>query len=76
MGFFDNLKKAAQTVQSKLPEDMNSVDELKAKAQDLAEKHGDDVTKYGDMAKNKIPGQADDKLIDSLQQQVDKFKKK
>jgi len=75
MGLFDDLKKFTQSAQSKLPEDMNSVDELKAKAQEMAEKHGDDVAKYGDIAKEKIPGQADDKVIDTIQSRIDNFKK-
>lgn len=74
MGLFDDAKKFIEEAQKKLPDDMNSPEEIKAKAKELAQQHGDQVTKYGDIAKDKIPGQADDKIIDAIEKHVDKFK--
>ncbi len=52
---------------------MNSVDEIKAKAQDLAADHSDTVNKVADTLQEKIPGEADDKMIDSAQEKLNNF---
>ena len=44
----------------KLPEDMDSLDEMKAKAQELMDQHGDKI----DDVTEKIPGETDDKIVD------------
>jgi hypothetical protein len=68
MGIFDSIKGLLSQAQSKLPEDLNSVDELKAKAQDLAEQHGETINKVVDTVQEKLPGETGDKLIDGAQQ--------
>lgn len=54
-------------LKGKLPENLNSVDEIKAKAQDLMQEHGDTLQQVTD----KIPGEADDKLVEMLRSKVE-----
>jgi hypothetical protein len=76
MGFFDKIKATLGGVQGKLPEDMNSVDEIKAKAQLLSQQHGDQIDKVADALQSKIPGQTDDKIIDAAQKKLEELNKK
>lgn len=73
MGIFDSIKNLLTGAQSKLPENMNSVEELKAKAQELSEQHGDKVNSAIDGIQEKLPGQAGDGVIDSAQQKFNDF---
>lgn len=76
MGLFDKIKNALSGAQSKLPENMNSVDEVKAKAQELAGQHGDTVNKTIDGIQTRLPGQTGDKVIDNVQQRFNDFTNK
>jgi hypothetical protein len=73
MGIFDSVKGLFGQAQSKLPEDLNSVDELKAKAQNLAQDHGNTIDKVVDTVQDKLPGETGDKLVDGVQQKLDDF---
>lgn len=73
MGLFDKIKATISSVQGKLPENMNSVDKIKARAQTLSQQHGDQIDKAADGLKTKIPGQTDDKIIDAAQKQLKKL---
>ena len=48
----------------KLPEDMNSMDEIKDKAKQMMDQHGDKI----DQITDKIPGETDDKLVDQAKE--------
>ncbi len=76
MGFFDKVKAAVTSAQSKLPEDMNSLEEIKAKAQALSQQHGDQINKVADTVQDKIPGKTDDTIIDAAQKKLDELNKK
>ncbi len=51
---------------AKLPENLNSVEELQAKAGEVLEQHADTIQQVTD----KIPGETDDKVVDSIQQKI------
>lgn len=53
-------------ITSKLPEDMNTVEELKAKAADVMEQHAETINQVTE----KIPGEADDQLVDKAREAV------
>ena len=76
MGFMDSVKGLFGKAQSKLPEDMNSVEEIRAKAQDLAQQHGDQINKVVNMAQDKIPGTAGDSVVDGAQEKLNDFSNK
>lgn len=76
MGIFDSIKNALSGAKSKLPENLNSPEELKAKAQDLSAQHGDKVNQAIDTIQDKLPGQTGDKVIDGVQQKFNDFSKK
>jgi len=48
----------------KLPEDMNSMGEIKDKAKQMMDQHGDKI----DQITDKIPGETDDKLVDQAKE--------
>ena len=60
MKFLNDLLNLFHKHKDKLPEDMDSVDEIKTKAQDLMVEHGDKLDDITD----KIPGDTDDKVVD------------
>ena len=51
---------------AKLPENLNSVEELQAKAGEVFEQHADTIQQVTD----KIPGEADDKIVDAIKQKI------
>ncbi len=51
---------SVEDLTSKLPEDMNTVDEIKAKASEVLEQHEEAIDKVTDA----IPGEADDQLVE------------
>jgi ABC-type transporter Mla subunit MlaD len=51
---------------SKLPDDMNSIEEVKAKAQEVLEQHADTIQQVTD----KLPGEADDQLVEKAKDAV------
>jgi len=55
MGIFDSIKGLLGGVTEKLPENLNSVDELKTRAQELAEQHGDTINSVVDGIQEKLP---------------------
>lgn len=55
-----------EDIKNKLPENLNSVDELKAKAQDIIEQHGDTIQQITD----KIPTDKDDKFVESIKNKL------
>ncbi len=76
MGLFDKIKNLVSGAQGKLPENMNSVDEVKAKAQELSEQHGETVNRTVDGIQEKLPGQTGDRAIDNVQQRFNDFTNK
>ena len=73
MGFFDSVKNFLSGAQNKLPEDLNSVDEVKARAQELMQQHGETVNKVVDTVQEKIPGETGDNVIDATQDKANEF---
>lgn len=53
-------------LKNKLPDDLNSVDELKTKARDIIEQHGDVIQQVTE----KIPSDKDDKLVESIKNKL------
>jgi ABC-type phosphate transport system auxiliary subunit len=76
MGIFDSIKNLLGNAQSKLPENLNSVDELKAKAQDLSQQHSETINNAVDNLQTKLPGETGDKIIDAAQEKFDNFANK
>lgn len=76
MGLFDKVKQAVSEAQKKLPENMNSIDEVKAKAQELAQQHGGKIDSAAEKLKAAIPGDKGDKAIDGVRGKLDEFSKK
>lgn len=76
MGLFDKVKQAVGDAQKKLPENMNSVEEVKAKAQELARQHGGKIDSAAEKLKSVIPGDKGDKAIDGARGKLDEFAKK
>lgn len=60
MSFINKLLSIFTGGKTKLPENLDSVDELKAKAQEMVEQHSDTINQVTD----KIPGEADDQLVE------------
>jgi hypothetical protein len=69
----DFVKKLFHRTQSKHPDDMNQTNELKAKAQDFVADHSDTINEVADTLQEMIPGEADDKIIDSAQEKLNNF---
>ncbi len=76
MGLFDKVKLAVTNVQKKLPENLNSVDEVKAKAQQLAGQHGGKIDTAAEKLKAALPGTKGDNAIDAARSKIDKLAKK
>lgn len=57
---------SVENISSRLPEDMNSVEDIKAKAADVLEQHADTI----DQITDKIPGGADDQFVDKARELV------
>jgi hypothetical protein len=66
MSIFDNFKQLLGGVKS----GTQSVDDLKAKGQDLATQYGDTINKVVDVAQDKIPGTTGDTVVDGLQEKL------
>ncbi len=76
MGLFDKIKQAVGGAQKKLPENMNSVSEVKVKAQELAQQHGSKIDTAAEKLKTALPGDKGDKAIDGVRGKIDQFAKK
>ncbi len=66
MGIFDWFKNKTADMGAKLPDNLNSPEEIARKAKELAESKQEMVEEVSEQIKNAIPGQADDKLIDNV----------
>jgi hypothetical protein len=60
MGLLDKITELFGGAKGKLPANMDSVDELKAKAADMLDQHADTINQLTD----KIPGEMDDQLVE------------
>lgn len=76
MGLFDKMKQAASNLHGKLPENLNSVGEVKAKAQELAQQHGGKIDTAAEKLKQALPGDKGNGAIDSVRSKIDGFSKK
>ena len=65
----DFIKKLFGGKKVEMP-DMQQVGELKDKAQDMLAQHADTINNVADGLQEKIPGQADDKIIDTAQDKL------
>jgi len=76
MGLFDSIKNFMSGAQSKLPEDLNSIGEIKDKASSFAQDHGVSINKAVDGLQDKIPGTKGDGVVDSAQEKLEDLSKK
>ena len=60
MKFLSSLLSLFHKHKDMLPEDLDSVDEIRGKAKQMIDQHGDKL----DQITDKIPGDTDDKLVD------------
>lgn len=64
MSIFDKLTNLFHQHKDKLPNDIGSVDEIKAKAAEMLDQHADTI----DQITAKIPGEADDQFVDKARE--------
>lgn len=73
MSIIDTIKGLFGDAHSKLPENLNSVEDIKAKAQDIAGQHSDTANNAVDSIQERIPGETGDAVVDSAQDRLNGF---
>lgn len=76
MSLFDTVRRVFSKSQIKLPSNLDSVQEAKARARQLASQHSGQIDSAAERLKQALPDDRADKAVDAARDKLDDFAQK